>query len=167
MDKLINIKENEFVKPVWIKDLGNYNYMPEPYYEITESEYINYQGLYSPMYRETRQVQNKDVFTSERGSYRNVTIFWYFDRGIAIVWPNEWTLVADSVVYTRDIRYFKIGCNHMNVELSQKECWDNKINHYGTCYHVNRCTLCGLVTSYSMRDIENAYRMLGLNDSIY
>jgi len=45
-------------------------------------------------------------------------------------------------------RYFRIGCEHKWIELSQAESKKRGISHYGNCWHVNYCDECGEVWTY-------------------
>lgn len=45
-------------------------------------------------------------------------------------------------------RYYRIGCQHNWIELSQQESKAQGISHYGNCFHVRVCTNCGEVNSY-------------------
>ncbi len=43
-------------------------------------------------------------------------------------------------------------CVHDSKELSQAECRDRKIEHWGMCYHVYVCTKCGRIRAYDSSD---------------
>ena len=45
-------------------------------------------------------------------------------------------------------RYFQIGCAHEWRELSQAECKELGVSHYGSCWHVEMCKSCGQIWSY-------------------
>lgn len=51
-----------------------------------------------------------------------------------------------SYVYAR--RYFRIGCEHNWKELSMAESKTEGVLHFGNCWHVNKCSDCGMVWSY-------------------
>lgn len=43
-------------------------------------------------------------------------------------------------------------CVHETRELSQKECQDLNIIHFGSCWHVEQCKHCGKISSYDSSD---------------
>jgi len=131
--------------PKWINDMGNHNKLPEPNKEVTVNEFIHKHSSYSPNNIEFRQIK-----MGER--YQNTHIYWFDDRGIAIVWPGKWTLKGNDIVYTEPIRYFRLGCEHKYKELSIDECKKRNINHEGRCWHVDECSVCGRIEAYDSSD---------------
>jgi DnaJ-class molecular chaperone len=43
-------------------------------------------------------------------------------------------------------------CVHTFRELSQTECRERHITHWGTCWHVYECTICGRINSVDSSD---------------
>ena len=43
-------------------------------------------------------------------------------------------------------------CVHEMRELSQEECRELDIRHWGACWHVQKCTKCGHVSAYDSSD---------------
>lgn len=129
---------------------GHFNEMPKPWREATYHEYARQRGCCSPSYFESRNVleQAEDGVT-----IGNVTIEWFHNTGFAVRMPNKWHCESGrGVVYDEPIRYFKIGCDHDNRELSQQECQKRGIKHMGRCWHVVECTKCGHIESYDSSD---------------
>lgn len=54
--------------------------------------------------------------------------------------------------WTSKVRWFRFGCKHDYLELSQAECSKRGIRHYGRCWHVNECSHCKRITSYDSSD---------------
>ena len=142
MYKLVGADANEVIDAVPDGiDYGTYNTLPQPFMEITESDYIQRIGSQTMRYTEFRQVY-EDGFSH----HLNTRIEWYHDIAIAIVFPTEWS--SDSTLkfgirFKQPLRYFYIGCDHKWKELSAEKARKAGVPHYGMCYHVYYCDDCG------------------------
>ena len=138
--------------PTGVAEHGHFNEMPKPWREATLNEYVRMRGCYSPQYFESRNVLQK---TSDGVTIGSVTIEWFHNVGFAVRMPNKWHCDQDEpggIVYDEPIRYFLIGCEHTNRELSVDECRERRIRHMGRCWHVVECTKCGHVEAYDSSD---------------
>jgi hypothetical protein len=143
--KMVDIEDKDFKKPDWIADLTSYNHMPTPFEPMTFDEFIHKTSNYSPRFSEFRQIKLNET-------YHNVHIDYYYDMGIATVYPNKWTTKDDAICFIEPVKYFRIGCKHEFVELFQDECEKRDIYHAGRCYHVSECKLCKLIDAYDSSD---------------
>lgn len=140
-------KRDIISKWFWLKSYGNYNTMPQPYKEITEDEYIHKTMSYSPKYSEYRQVRG---LLPDR--MMSCHIHWYSGFGIAIVHPNRWGMKDGKIHWEERTLYYLIGCDHKMVELSQKQCRERGITHFGMCWHVYECAHCGYTKAEDSSD---------------
>jgi hypothetical protein len=141
MKKLVDTAD-KIVAP-WLKDFGNYNNMPKPFSEITVDEYIHLKGNIVNYY-EHRHISH--------GNIGSIHIEWFYDFGLAVRYPTIWKPENNKIIYKEPIKYYKIGCNHSFVELSYNECKESSIPHFGRCWHVYKCTICGTVNSADSSD---------------
>jgi hypothetical protein len=118
----------------WEEKWGGYNDFPPNWHEITEAEFAqSHFFIYSPDYVEFRQMFRK------HDTVVGATLYFMYDGvGYGIV-HDYWG---------RKIHYYKFAlCEHKFTELTQKECAQKGIQHFGNCYHVYRCTKCGFTNS--------------------
>lgn len=137
--------------PDGVTELGHFNEMPKPWREATVNEYAHMRGCYSPQYFESRNA----LEVIDGVTIGSITIEWFHNCGFAVRMPNKWHCDSNEpggIAYDEPIRYFKIGCDHENVELSQAECRERGIQHMGRCWHVVECTKCGHVEAYDSSD---------------
>ena len=143
MLKCVEVSSDEFKKPVWITKMhGKYN-LPEPFEEITESDFIHYFPVCPPRFIEYRQVMVK--------GYLDCDIYWFGEYAIAIVFPTDWTIdnrLHSGIRYKKRLKFFYVGCKHEYEELSPKEAAMYGIKHFGCCWHVVRCKKCGYIMAY-------------------
>ena len=125
------------------------NDLPKWFRKISEHEFAHSKFFtYNPVSIEYRQVRVKsidDLTVTNKEPYRtlNITMFWFFDgTGVALC-SNYWL---------KKVEYFAFGCKHKYRELSQKECKEKNIPHYGNCYHVSECSECGHIFSVDSSD---------------
>lgn len=128
-------------------DNTTFNEIPVGFRKITEAEFATSIFFkHSPSHIEYRQIHvpvGHELCDKGKARIIICRIFWFFDKtGIAI--SNDY--------WAKKVEYFACGCNHTYQELSQDECKANKISHYGMCYHVYRCSVCGYVTAYDSSD---------------
>jgi len=151
MYKLVSADANEVVAAVPEDiDRTDYNSLPRPFVEITESDYIQRIGAGTPQYIEFRQVY-EDGFSH----HLNTRIEWHHDIAIAIVFPAEWTCDNDlkfRIRFKQPLRYFYIGCDHKWKELSTEQARALDVPHYGACYHVYMCSECSRITAQDSSD---------------
>lgn len=117
---------------------GGYNDPPPNFKEMTELEWA--QSSYfsqDPIHKEFRQFVITG--TNGRNTYHNFRLY-YMDEHSGYAITNEY--------YEGKVRVFKFGCEHRYKELSQAECRDKKINHYGNFFHVTECENCGHIMCY-------------------
>lgn len=136
MYKVVTIDKKEFTIPSWIKTMGreyedrftgeikvqDYNYLPEPWVEITEDEYWHFTRNYEPKYIDFRQVWlNHEVGLTPSNSTALLStfIYWFHDRAIAVIPPNRWDIQDGKVHWTERPRFIRIGCLHDNKESKQ------------------------------------------------
>jgi len=134
--------------PKGVTEHGHFNEMPKPWREATVNEYVRTRKSYNPYYFESRNVLQK---ASDGVTIGNVTIEWFHHVGFAVRMPNKWHVDRDEpggIVYDEPIRYFRIGCDHRNRELSRDECRERGIIYGGNCYHVVECIECGHIEAY-------------------
>lgn len=127
-------------------DKNGYNCPPEGFAEITEKEFVQHSGFfdYIPMLIEHRQIYvDKDLKSNRSGTMLDIVMYWMDKYGGYALKREYWE---------GTIRYFKFGCTHENRrELSQKECNERGIAHFGMCWHVEECK-CGKISSYDSSD---------------
>ena len=72
-------------------------------------------------------------------------LFLYYRTDVeGVAYSLEW---GDNMQFW--VRYFWFGpCRHILKEISQKECIERGIAHFGMCWHVVECTKCGRIHSY-------------------
>lgn len=145
LSKVVTVTGSEegsiyFEEMSWLGSPGTYNTLPEPSNEVTMEEWFHYRDLYSPRYLEFRQPLID-------GRYRNLQIEWFWDRGYGWYVDRQYT-----PQYIERNVFLRFGCLHKYVELSQRDCKERGIRHYGMCWHVYRCTECGRTYSEDSSD---------------
>lgn len=83
--------------------------------------------------------------TNDNNNTDNVTlILFHLDKtsGIALELP----------FWTAKSKWYRFGCCHEYVELSQEECQSRGIDHFGMCYHVKECKNCKQIYSCDSSD---------------
>ena len=128
-------------------DGTDFNDPPIGLRKISEKEFVRSQFFtYCPKYTEYRQVHvnsKDDLSKRGRGAMITLRMYWFDDgTGVAI----------HSDYWTGKMEYFAFGCNHDYHELSQQECRDRKISHFGHCYHVSECSKCKFINAYDSSD---------------
>jgi hypothetical protein len=125
--------------------MNGFNEMPTPYRELGTHEYISLSKQIPSFveYRQVPYIPNKPIC--------EVYINWYRDFGIANVYPSNWKLENDEVIWERPIIYLYLGCNHKTEQLSYEEGKKLGIN-YQSHTHVYKCKLCGVVSVFDSSD---------------
>lgn len=117
---------------------GGYNDPPPNLKEMSELEWA--QSTYfsrDPIHKEFRQFVITG--TNGRDTFHNFNLF-YMDEHSGYAITSEY--------YEGKVRAFKFGCEHKYKELSQSECKEKEIRHFGSCYHVTECEKCGHIMCY-------------------
>lgn len=128
-------------------DGTRYNDPPKGLRRIDEKAFAQSKYFsYSPELIEFRQIyvkSNDDLSPDRKGIMISMTLYWFHDdTGIAIhadYWKGK-------------VEYFAFGCKHEYKELSQEECRERNIQHYGRCYHVSECKKCGYINAVDSSD---------------
>lgn len=124
---------------------GTYNKAPKGWKEISEKDFARSMFFtYSPKSMEHRQVfYDWDGNALGEKYWLSITMFHMHD-GTGFAMSSEWT--------DGKVRYFRFGCEHQYRGLSQQECRDRGIAHFGSCYHVSECGVCGHIKSIDSSD---------------
>lgn len=165
----------DWIKPTYLNiDWSKTNHIATPAIEITRDEFdlLRDHGVYGLRginYDNT--IRLPDAPEEERlgqdGNSWNIHYYFYPFRAIAVADTYFWREAdynkdafrkglghflpdKDYDQYTNGHarRYFRIGCGHNWVELSQAESKKRGISHYGMHCHVNYCDECGEVWKY-------------------
>lgn len=136
---------NENFNPLKTKDYNShYNHPPSRLKEISESDAAKILNVKQPEYLEYRQI-NHDIdnisFINKPLSHLHGMIFYYWNKTCLMI-------VTDKYKF----RYFLGGCQHKFKNLTQSECYARKISHFGNCYSVTECTLCGQIETIDSSD---------------
>lgn len=122
-------------------DPNRYNDPPNGLREISETEFAKSTFFTYPILAiEFRQVLIGD-------SYKHLNIFWMNTN------PKH----ADGFAVSADywggkVTYYRVGCDHRFVELSQEESERKGHRHWGMCYHIFECEKCGKIEKYDSGD---------------
>ena len=143
MQKIVHIGETK-IKISGVTNFGEYNDIPTPFREIDLNEYISLSGQCAN-YRDFRQVPWPN------GPYRNLHIDWYSSYGIGLLYPSNWKLIDNKVIWKEHLIYLLLGCEHKNsVELSGEE--RRKAGAIGNCMHAWKCKDCGHISVVDSSD---------------
>ena len=113
-------------KPVWVKEMGNYNDMPIPFKKISLEEALH-KIVGTNFVVEFRQIKEDFKRTGMKGLC-SVKIFWFYDCGIVV--RDHWQ--------EKEFDAFRIGCEHKKIE-------ETKLHH---CYYRVKCIDCGFAYEY-------------------
>lgn len=120
------------------EQFGGYNDLPPNFKEITLEEFAQSKFFsYGPMWVDYKQI---DRLQWDESHYLSLILFGLYDgTGFAI--HNDY--------WSKKLRFFKFArCEHEYRELTQQECGERRINHFGMCWHVIECQKCGRIESY-------------------
>lgn len=129
------VKSDKIIKPSWITNLGTLNSLPEPFEEVTESDFIHNRTRTCIQSIEFRSILFPNGFYS-------TYIEWHPSCAFAQVFPKEWCLKDSKVFYTMPIRYFRIGCKHSYRPMTKEELNKNSIVLFHST-HAAICDQCG------------------------
>lgn len=120
---------------------GGYNTVPPNFREITYDEFAKSDFFsYSFTTREFRQFKY-ELNPSKPITYVSCWLYYMLlGHGYGFIsdfWGQE----------GKKLRIFKFGCKHQFVELTQQECKEQNILHFGRCWYVYKCQLCGIIKS--------------------
>ena len=121
-----------------LKEFGNYNSLPKPY-KILDQRDFYYQQNHLTVY----ETEHRQIIDEQFGKQcRNTIIYWGFDNGLAIVFPNDWKIVDDHAEYKDLPTFLLIGCDH---DYKQSA-------NLGNCYNRYECTKCGFTKDVDSSD---------------
>lgn len=130
------------------KKYGRYNDLPANFREITEGEFAHSHFFsYDAEFQTTRHPWSSDpAQMAEIGKYnfKSTLKVWFYWDGTGLAMAQEY--------WDNKIRYFAFGCEHDYKELSAAEARKEGVQHYGKCWHVNKCQKCGHVHSVDSSD---------------
>ena len=133
MKKTIHISEEEFLKPEWIDDIGDFNHFPTPHCSISDREFAATLSMGKINHIEYRQILVPDSV------FRSVQLFWLDDCAIAIVAPAKWKAVDGKPEWLEPVLYFRIGCHHVYEEIQTSDAVMFE--------HTRQCKKCGTTHS--------------------
>ena len=121
-------------------DGGRFNTVPPNLKKITVAEFAK-----SRFFTESpKQIEFRQIFSPECCELR---IYW-FD-----IEPNKASGIAISSDYWKGtVEYYKVGCDHNFVEITQARCIKEGITHFGQCWHVEECLKCKHIRHYDSSD---------------
>jgi hypothetical protein len=124
--------------------MSEFNVAPEGWREISVEEFArSHFFIYSFDKYEYRQIRRLADGSEIEGPMLAVGLFHMHDNtGYGI--RNDW--------WEEKVFYYKFGCEHEYKGLSQEECRKRGIAHFGRCYHVSECGVCGYVLSVDSSD---------------
>lgn len=154
MEGVFGDRNTPKIAPKWVTSMGNWNRPPTPIRKAGADDFFNLLRHQTPTHVEHRQILRECCDITEfDGSYADVKIFWFSTCAIMIQFSNEWTLDENkNVKYIKEPIYFKVGCQHNYIEMSQKDARNQGIYHGGTCYYVSKCSKCGDVIACDSSD---------------
>jgi len=132
----------------------SHNEMPENIREISPSEFWHKMGTYTPKRIEFRQPIVRNADGAFGGFVGGLHMYWFSDDdGLAFM--TEWDPDTRHYQGPNDFwaRFFWFGkCRHSWREMTQREAKEKGQVHFGMCYHVCECSLCGKFMSYDSSD---------------
>jgi hypothetical protein len=137
-DKVVDqLTTGKMSKPDWVTDMGHHNAMPEPCREIDIHRFLHMVGIYNP-----KAIDRRQIIVGPNSAMESTTIFWFHNCGMAFVHPSKWDCKPEGGIEydLSQCKFFEIGCDHKYGELTQKECRERGMSHYGHCWHVMECT---------------------------
>ena len=122
---------------------GGYNDVPPGFRELTEKEFAQSAFfMYSPVGMFFRQIDPKNISSEEK--YFLSVHFYHFHDGRGFGLAHDF--------WAGKVRYFAYGCSHKYRAVSQKDARARGIAHFGMCYHVYQCEVCGRLKSEDSSD---------------
>lgn len=128
------------------KEFGitHYNYPPTNFREISEKEFAqSHFHIYTPIAISFAQIYLNPNPNRQRDAVHSVKYFFMHDMTGYAIGADYW----DGKVH-----YYKFGCDHDYRQVSQEECRDRDIVHFGRCYHVSECKKCGFLEAIDSSD---------------
>jgi len=129
--------------PEHIAKYGGYNDKPPNWTSLTEEEFSRCDFFtYTFTSTEFRQFKDPENNNGYNG-FQSVRLYFMpagHGYGIYSDWQNE------------RVRFFRFGCKHQYRGLDQAECRARNIPHYGRCYSVAECVLCGHIYATDSSD---------------
>ena len=159
--QLIPAKEEDFTPPPGVEYDARFNHIPKPCKEISRHRYIHSASIWSPRWREYRQVRDLPGMEPNASGFplAHVRIEWYWFGGLVTLYPSKWhtatdadreadPLVGTGLVWEGEIRYFLIGCEHTYRRMTAEEIKEAGGRHLGQHDNWEVCSKCGLVNHY-------------------
>lgn len=113
---------------------GGYNDFPPGWRSITPEEFSQHPfWTYGFVATEHRQMWPDGRCRPGVKMTAARLFFMYDGTGVAM----------EQDYWGKTVRYYAFGCDHKYEELGQRYCLENNIPHFGRCWHVYRCTVCG------------------------
>lgn len=130
-----HIDKENLPKEIHYLAIRKNNYLPEGWREITEKEFsCSSFFYYSPLYIEAGNTFCYSPNGTPLSQSFSATLFYL---------PNKTGVAIQTEYWKQKVRYYKFGCAHQYKELSSQECKNKNISHFGNCYHVYQCQICG------------------------
>ena len=137
VDKFIDFTKDE--RAAHEAKWGRFNDTLPGWREVTEGEIARSNfASHSPVAREYRQIRSDD------GKPMLAVTLYFMHDGTGVGMHFDY--------WGQKVRWFKFGCAHKYVGLSQEECRAAGIYHGGRCYHVSKCSECGHVNAVDSSD---------------
>jgi hypothetical protein len=132
-DENDNIEVPDFIKAM---HTNGSNDPPIGIRQIHEGEFAqSHFFIYSPIAQGFAQV----FITESDRAARKLT-------SLKLFYMHDGTGYAMSSSYWNEkVYYYKFGCQHKFTELNVEECRRRGITHFGNCYHVTECSICGYI----------------------
>ena len=125
--------EEKIEKPCYIKEMGNYNHLPEPWEECDLGQALSMIVSYTPIAVEFRQ-----VYTDQK-TIRSVKIFYFYNCAYGIMHVDH---EFKDGKYEYKFKAVRIGCKHQN----------SRETKLGKSYYKVTCPDCGLEYEYDCSD---------------
>jgi hypothetical protein len=131
---IINHPVNLPEKPIWIKNIGDWNHMPTPFKKLTDKNSIKHaihQIIDYDFSTEFRQVE--DLYSKEFwNGVISIKIFYFYNYAIGLAVNPK----------TEELEFYRIGCDHKNTYETQLR----------KSYYRVTCKDCGFEYEYDCSD---------------
>jgi len=134
------------------QEFGDFNDFPPFFREITEDEFARSIFFsYTPEALESRQMcRPSGVFPDGRSVH--ATLYFYHDQTGVAIERVQGPFIKLGVHSPWTVRYYAFGCNHKYTEMSAKDARAAGHTHFGRCWHVWKCDVCGHVKAMDSSD---------------
>lgn len=132
VNEIVSGEHKTIEKPIWVEDMGSWNYMPKPFklgkIEDAIRDIISFS--FQCEFRQVKDLLPKEVWNG----LMSVKIFWFYNRGWAICERYEKGKYIPEA--------YKIGCEH-------KHTTEEKLDR---SYYRVTCSDCGFQYEYDCSD---------------